>query len=85
MSAHGLLNVSNKLGKRDKMRVLLSTYLFFGMILINSIIQEHLFIRALFSMPLVVCRFYCMAFFHSMTRRHMVRPITNNVTLYQLF
>ena len=33
MSAHVLLNLSNELGKRDKMRGLRS--------LINSIIQEH--------------------------------------------
>ena len=33
MSAHVLLNLFNKLGKRDKMRGLSS--------LINSIIQEH--------------------------------------------
>ena len=42
MSAHVLLNLLNKLGKRDKMRGLLSILsLFFGMNLINSIIQEH--------------------------------------------
>ena len=35
MSAHVLLNLLNKLGKRDKMRG------FFVTSLINSIIQEH--------------------------------------------
>ena len=35
MSAHVLLNLSNELGKRDKMRG------FFATSLINSIIQEH--------------------------------------------
>ena len=38
MSAHVLLNLLNKLGKRDKMRAF---YLFFTTILIISIIQEH--------------------------------------------
>ena len=53
MSAHVLLNLSNELGKRDKMRELPSWgkeikceayrafYLFFATSLINSIIQEH--------------------------------------------
>ena len=54
MSAHVLLNLLNKLGKRDKMRGLPSIlslfrkcevcrafYLFFATSLINSIIQEH--------------------------------------------
>ena len=41
MSAHVLLNLLNKLRKRDKMRGLLSIYLFFATSLINSIIQGH--------------------------------------------
>ena len=41
MSAHVLLNLLNELGKRDKMRGLLSIYFFFATSLINSIIQEH--------------------------------------------
>ena len=42
MSAHAVLNLLNKLGKRDKMRGLLSIFsLFFATRLINSIIQEH--------------------------------------------
>ena len=41
MSAHVLLNLLNELGKSDKMRGLLSIYLFFPTSLINSIIQEH--------------------------------------------
>ena len=41
MSAHGLLNLLNKLRKRDKMQGLLSILSFFRNKLINSIIQEH--------------------------------------------
>ena len=47
MSAHVLLNLLNKLGKRDKMQGLPSIlcrrafYLFFATSLINSIILEH--------------------------------------------
>ena len=41
MSAHVLLNLFNKLGKRDKMRGLLSILSLFATSLINSIIQEH--------------------------------------------
>ena len=42
MSAHVLLNLLNKLGKRDKMRGFCQTfYLFSATSLINSIIQEH--------------------------------------------
>ena len=42
MSAHVLLNLLNKLGKRDKMRGLPSIFFsFFRTSLINSIIQEH--------------------------------------------
>ena len=41
MSAHVLLNLLNKLRKRDTMQGLLSIYLFFAMSLINSIKQEH--------------------------------------------
>ena len=41
MSAHVLLNLFNKLGKRDKMQGLPSIYLFFATSLINSKIQEH--------------------------------------------
>ena len=45
MSAHVLLNLLNELGKRDKMRGLPSNFFFFfATSLINSIIQEHLFI-----------------------------------------
>ena len=40
MSAHVLLNLSNKLGKRDKMACR-AFYLFFATSLINSIIQDH--------------------------------------------
>ena len=40
MSAHLLLNLLNKLGKRDKMRGLLSIVTLFATSLINSIIQE---------------------------------------------
>ena len=39
--AHGLLNLLNELGKRDKMRACRAFYLFFATSLINSIIQEH--------------------------------------------
>ena len=45
MSAHVLLNVLNELGKRDKMRGLLSIlslFVFFATsLIINSIKQEH--------------------------------------------
>ena len=42
MSAHVLLNLLNELGKRDKMRGLLSILsLFYARGLINSIIQVH--------------------------------------------
>ena len=41
MSAHVLLNLLNKLGKKDKMRGLPSILLLFRKSLINSIIQEH--------------------------------------------
>ena len=41
MSAHVLLNLLNKLGKRDKMRGLPSILSLFRNELINSIIQEH--------------------------------------------
>ena len=42
MSAHVLLNLLNKLRKRDKMRGLPSILsFFFATSLINSIIQEH--------------------------------------------
>ena len=41
MSAHVLLNLLNELGKKDKMRGMPSSYLFFATSLINSIIQEH--------------------------------------------
>ena len=41
MSAHVLLSLLIKLGKRDKMRGLPPFYLFFATRLINSIIQEH--------------------------------------------
>ena len=38
MSAHGLLNLLNEMGKREACRAF---YLFFATSLINSIIQEH--------------------------------------------
>ena len=41
MNAHVLLNLLNKLRKRDKMRGLASIYLFFVTSLINEIILEH--------------------------------------------
>ena len=41
MSAHVLLNLLNKLRKRDKMRSLHSILLLFATMLINSIIHEH--------------------------------------------
>ena len=42
MSAHVLLNLSNELGKSDKMRGLPNIFRFFATSLINSIIlQEH--------------------------------------------
>ena len=41
MSAHVLLNLLNELGKRDKMRGLLSILSLFATSFINSIIQEH--------------------------------------------
>ena len=41
MSAHVLLNLLNKLGKRDKMRGLPSILSLFATSYINSIIQEH--------------------------------------------
>ena len=41
MSAHGLLNLLNELGKRDKMRGLPSILSLFATSLIHSIIQEH--------------------------------------------
>ena len=41
MSAHGLLNLLNELGKRDKCEACRAFYLFFATSLINSIIQEH--------------------------------------------
>ena len=41
MSVHVLLNLLNKLGKRYKMRDLLSIFIIFAPSLINSIIQEH--------------------------------------------
>ena len=41
MSAHILLNLLNKLGKRDKMRGLRSILSLFYNSLINSILREH--------------------------------------------
>ena len=41
MSTHVLLNLSNELWKKDKIRGLPSIYLFLARSLINSIIQEH--------------------------------------------
>ena len=42
MSAHILLDLSNELWKRDKMRVMSSILsLFYATSLINSILQEH--------------------------------------------
>ena len=40
MSAHVLLNVSNELEKKDKMRGLLRIHLVFATSVINSTIQE---------------------------------------------
>ena len=44
MGAHVLLNLLNKLGKRDKFDSCQAFYLFFATSLINSIIQEHEFL-----------------------------------------
>ena len=41
MSAHVLLNLLNKLGKRDKSVRLAKHFISFATSLINSIIQEH--------------------------------------------
>ena len=41
MSAYVLLNLLNKLRKRDKNARLAEHFIFFTMSLINSIIQEH--------------------------------------------
>ena len=41
MSAHVLLNLSNELGKRDKMRGLPSIYLFVATSLIISMLHDH--------------------------------------------
>ena len=41
MNAHVLLNLLNKLGKRDKMRGLPSILSLFAADIINSMIQEH--------------------------------------------
>ena len=41
MGAHVLNNLLNGLGKRDKMRALLSYYIFFATSLINSLKQAH--------------------------------------------
>ena len=41
MSAHVLLNLLNVLGKEIKCVACRTFYLFFAMIFINSIIQEH--------------------------------------------
>ena len=41
MSAHVLLNVLNKLGKRDKCEACRAFDLFWATRIINSIIQEH--------------------------------------------
>ena len=42
MNAHAILNLLNKLRKRDKMGGLLSIFIsFFARCLINSVIQEH--------------------------------------------
>ena len=41
MSAHVLMNLLKKLGKRDKGEAFRAFYLFFSISLINSIIQEH--------------------------------------------
>ena len=43
MSAHVLLNLSNELGKSDRIRGLSSIYGFFATSLINSIIQVREF------------------------------------------
>ena len=41
MSAHNLLSILNKLGKRDKMQGLPSILSLFSTSLINSIIRKH--------------------------------------------
>ena len=41
MTAHVSLNLPNKLGKSNKMRVLSSFLSFFARSMISSIIQEH--------------------------------------------
>ena len=41
MSAHVLLNLLGKLGKREKCEAYRAFYLFFATSLINSRIQEH--------------------------------------------
>ena len=41
MSAHVLLNLLNELGKEIKCEACRAFYLFFALILINSIKQEH--------------------------------------------
>ena len=78
MSAHVLLNSLNELRKRDKMLGLPSILSLFrnkfnkfnntGARMLDSIYHMTLKICK----PLVVYRFYCMALFHSQTRRHVI-------------
>ena len=110
MSAYVLLNLLNELGKRDKMRGLLSissifrndfnkfnntrarmldsiyhmtntlkSYFWRKNVIILSLCTQccygrHNVSRKIYK-PLVVYRFYCMALFHSQTRRHMIKMI----------
>ena len=40
--------------------------------IILSLCMQRCYGRHIISQPLVVCRFYCMALFHSQMRRHMI-------------
>ena len=85
MSANVLLNLLNELGKRDKMRDLSSILSFFRnkfnkfnntrarmLDAIKITLKSNFCCKnIIICKPLVVCRFYCMALFHSQTRRHM--------------
>ena len=67
MSAHDLLILLNELGKRDKMRGLPSILSLFR----NELLWTSLRFPKI-DKSLVIYRFYCMALFHSQTRRHMI-------------
>ena len=118
MSAHVLLNLSNELRKRDKMRGFPSILSLFATSLINSIIYRstngtlnHGTLKLLNNRilgvktfrlcydlrnaimdvlmqcyqnckPLVVYRFYCMALYHSQTRRHVIMNVNTSPFLY---